>query len=899
MSCRRLIIANFLMMSLGGAVDADSTQYERDIRPLLTEKCGSCHGALRQEAGLRLDHGQLLRRGGDEGVVIDQQSPSDSRLLQRVTTKDLELRMPPSDEGAPLSEQQVNLLSAWIAAGAPSPEDEVIPIGPDQHWAWQTLQRPALPSRQDRFDLPNPIDSFVAAKHAEHDLDAYPLADKATRLRRLYLGLTGLPPTLAQQRRYLGNSAPAAWSNLVDELLQHPTYGERWARHWMDVWRYSDWDGYKDQLRGSQRHIWRWRDWIIESLNRDKGYDQMIVEMLAGDELAPDNDEVLRATGFLARNYHKSNRNIWLDATVEHTAKAFLAMTINCARCHDHKYDPLQQREYYAFRAIFEPHEVRVDRLEGQPDIQLDGLVRAFDAKPEAPTYLYVAGNEKHVDKTHSIIAAVPQVFGLPLEVEPVELPVFARHPSLRPFVEREELAVAQQAVAETRQQLLSAEGAVADDGKAKELVDAFDLEIARLAVAAAEAELDALKARWEADKSQYLALAKTGDVAGKQWAALAAEQQANLATTRLGLKQKNKALMAAEQIKDPTKKQDSVDKAKKEVELAQKQHDQALKDPEKNAEYTSVGEVYPRLSSGRRLALARWITRPDNPLAARVAVNYVWMHHLGKPLVANVFDFGLRSPEPVYRDLLDWLAVELIESDWSLKHLHRLIVTSRTYQLASTQNASTDWQTNERVDPDNRFLWRGNVRRLEAEVIRDSLFFVAGNLDRQHGGPEIDFSKGETVRRRSIYFRHAYEKQMTMLVLFDAAAPTECYQRSPSIIPQQALALSNSPLSFDQARSLASHLTRALTVAGTGDDRSFVEAAFQLLLGREGRKDELQVCDEFLRQQTQLLREEQSLTLLVGESRSQTSASASAAQRARENLIHTLMNHNDFVTLR
>jgi hypothetical protein len=277
-------------------------------------------------------------------------------------------------------------------------------------------------------------------------------------------------------------------------------------------------------------------------------------------------------------------------------------------------------------------------------------------------------------------------------------------------------------------------------------------------------------------------------------------------------------------------------------------------------------------------------------------------MHHFGEPLVSGVFDFGLRSPEPPHRELLDWLAIELIEHNWSMKHLHRLITTSRTYQLASSASDRPRWAANRRLDGDNRLLWRANVRRLEAEVVRDSLLHVAGNLDRTCGGPDVDFQDGEVIPRRSLYFRHAYEKQMTMLVLFDAAAPTECYRRSPSIIPQQALALANSPLAFDQARSLALALTARVgkpKLKHRDLNRSFIQAAFEVLLCRDCSASELLACTEFLAQQTSVLEDNSRLTLLPGKSKSQQEPAKDAAQRARENLIHTLMNHNDFVTVR
>ncbi len=881
---------------------AQEVDYARDIQPMLAEKCSTCHGVLRQEAGLRLDHGQLLREGGDDGSIIDPDNVRQSRLLQRVSTVEDSERMPPEGEGEPLTPTQLRTLEAWISGGAASPADEPVPVGPDEHWAWKALEHDLPPSIESSHGPPsNPIDAFVLAKQREHGIRALPLADRRTRLRRLYFDLIGLPPTPRQMREFLADESVDAWSSVVNQLLEDPAYGERWARHWMDVWRYSDWDGYQQQVRGSQRHIWRWRDWIIESLNEDKGYDQMVVEMLAGDEVASGDASVMRATGFLVRNFHNSNRHIWLDATVEHTAKAFLAMTINCARCHDHKYDPISQRDYYAFRAIFEPYQARTERVAGQADLIQDGLVVAYDAKPDEPTYLLIGGNEKSPDKEHPLAPATPSFVDVPFEVFPVELADEAVFPSLRAFVEREDLAATQAKLAQAKQ-TLSELPAAADESSLEYL-------IAKQSVRAATAELASCQARWRADKASYVEDRTANSVDSLHWSAATLEHAAKAESAKLTLLQKQQALKSAEdaEVKEAADKQPAIDKAQKELDEAQKELAALAdnpSDPSDGVQYSPVGPTYPRVSTGRRSALARWITSPRNPLTARVAVNYIWMHHFGEPLVANVFDFGLRSAEPVHRELLDWLAVELMEHKWSMKHLHRLITTSKTYQLASfspREAALTAY--NRQLDQDNQLLWRANARRLEAEVIRDSLLHVADSLDATLGGPDIDYHEGEKVPRRSVYFRHAYEKQMTMLVVFDAAGPTECYRRSPSIVPGQALALSNSPLSSDQARKLAARL-RELAV-NTGDNtedsrnRRFVSQAFETLLARECTGEELDACLEFLSAQAELLADQTSLTRLPGKIAGTTPAATDAAQRARENLIHTLMNHNDFVTIR
>ena len=879
-----------LLLGSVGVAAAAEVDYQRDVKPLLAEKCGACHGALEQQAGLRLDAGVLIRQGSEEGPVIVVGNSSESRLIQRVMASDSDERMPPEGEGESLTAEQVSLLTAWINAGAKSPPDEAIPADPRDHWSYQTPQRPPLPEVNDpRWS--HPIDAFIHDKHRQLGLQAVDLADRQTLLRRIYLDLIGLPPTRTQLQAFLDDESPDAWSRVVALLLESPQYGERWGRHWMDVWRYSDWDGYKEQLRGSQRHIWRWRDWIVQSLNEDKGYDRMIVEMLAGDEVAPGDGSVLPATGFLARNYHKSNRNIWLDATVEHTAKAFLGLTINCARCHDHKFDPVPQTAYYQFRAIFEPHNLRTDRLPGQPNVAKDGLPRAFDADLAAQTFVYLAGNEKQPDKEHPLKPALPAVLGGSFEVQSVQLPVVAYYPALTDFRVQEQLAAARREVAVTANETSS--------------FDELRRATAKLRLQSLETRLAADRAKYEDDRG-----AGAERIAELASVAAAAEREFNLKQAELSLEQQKSGLRSAESSpeKDEKKKQAAIAKAKTGLAAAEKKLKAAREAATKtDAEYTPLGTEYPRTSSGRRLALARWITAPENPLTARVAVNHIWMRHFGSPLVENVFDFGLRSPRPAHADLLDWLAAELMENDWSMKHLHSLIVTSRTWRLASTvgrvRNPSSGAEervgnTSYEIDQDNQFLWRMNVRRLDAEIIRDNVLAVSGQLDRTLGGADIDFRQGEQSRRRSLYLRHAYEKQMTMLVLFDAASPNECYRRSESIVPQQALALTNSSLSLGQSRRLARQLWEE--VRKEDDPRTqFVGVAFRQVLARPPAEEELTACLQFLTEQAKTLADTSKLTTFLGGQAPSVEPAADPDQRALENLVHVLMNHNDFVTVR
>ena len=765
---------------------------------------------------------------------------------------------------------------------------------------FQPVKRPTVPSMGRAEWQHNPIDAFIAAEHECHGLTPRPEAPKAVLLRRIYLDLIGLPPTRQELHAFLDNHSPDAYEKVVDRLLASPQYGERWGRHWMDVWRYADWAGYGAEVRDSQPHIWHWRDWIIESLNADNGYDRMVQEMLAADELAPGDADAVRATGFLVRNWYKFNRNVWLERTVEHTGKAFLGVTLNCARCHDHFFDPFTQREYYAFRAIFEPHDIRTDRIRGVADTKQDGIPRVYDARATAPTYLFARGDERHPDKSKVIPPTVPEALGGSFAIKPVSLPKSEIRPDRQEFVVRDTLAAGETAIEQARQSLLKARRnaliAIAQPLPTSPLLEAARAPAVHRALEAlrlAEMDHQIARARQEALRAVLAVeeMEENGRQGSDEW------KQAAERTTRA---QREVALLEASRqeraaqlerffASDKTRQAAEKKLADANAQLI-KIREQA-KQPITTAYVKRNIPTYRATSSGRRLALARWITDRKNPLAARVAMNHLWLRHFGKGIVPTEFDFGRNGQPPTHPALLDWLADEFMSRGWSMKHMHRLIVTSRTYRMDSQSTPE-----NQVRDRDNRFLWRVNVRRMEGEVVRDSLLSVAGQLDLTMGGPDIDHKLGLTSRRRSLYFRHAAEKQMEFLTLFDAASVNECYRRSESIVPQQALALANSSLALAQSRLLARSFWQQF---GAGDATTFLRAAFEQVLGRPPTEPEAAACAQFLAKQTALLTDGRKLTPSIGGSASPVPGAADPALRAREDLIHVLMNHNDFVTIR
>lgn len=745
-----------------------------------------------------------------------------------------------------------------------------------KRYQWKPLEavvKPAVPVVSPGELVRQPIDAFIMAERAAQGLAARPEASREVLLRRLYLDLTGLPPTMEERAAFLSDTSVDAYEKLVDKLLASPRYAERWARHWMDIWRYSDWAGYGAEIRESQPHIWHWRDWIVDSLHEDKGYDQMAREMLAGDEIAPEDDKTIRATGFLVRNWFKFNRNVWLDNTVEHTAKAFLGMTVNCARCHDHMYDPIKQTDYYSFRAFFEPLQVRIDRVPGQSDTAKDGLARVYDADAQAKTFLLIRGNEAMPDKDRDCPPGVPSSFhGSKLAVGPVTLPHDA-------FDVENRLYVLQEAVAEAKGRLARAQTAVTEKQvKAVATIAGAVRPGGSLGVTAPVMtlfQLDYQGVQAEVLAAQLsLALCKL-KLRGRQEQGLSENDAllAEMTQRQLAQAEARKAVLAQEAalMRVTGKKKPPIAEQLKQAQAQLKTAEEQLQRPITSK---TTAAKYPAASSGRRLALARWITDVNNPLAARVAVNHVWMRHFGQPLVSSVFDFGKNGQQPTHPALLDWLAAEFMESGWSLKKLHKLIVTSNTYRLDSTPTKACLEH-----DPDNRYYWRHQPQRMEAEVVRDSLLHLAGKLDLTQGGPELDQEKGLTTARRSLYYRHANEKQMTFLLSFDAPTPTECYRRVNSVVPQQALALANSSIAQEASVAIAKKLQQQLgPQAGSS---SFIDAGFVMIIGRRATEEELRVCQQFLKEQ---------------EARMQSSA---PTERAKASLVLVMLNHHEFVTVR
>jgi hypothetical protein len=1090
------LFAAALVLCVISESHAGDELYLKKIKPVLRERCFACHGALKAESELRLDTAESAIRGGASGAAVSASKPEESLLWQRITSKDDGDRMPP--EGEPLKPDEIAAIREWIAAGAPVPADEVPESDPRSHWAFQTPVRPKVPNGTPAET--NPIDAFLNARLASEGLTPQAPAERRLWLRRVTLDLTGLPPTLEELEAFEADTSPDSRLTVVNRLLATPQYGERWGRHWMDIWRYSDWWGLGAEVRNSQKHIWHWRDWIIESLNKDVGYDQMLADMLAVDELAPNDMDRLRAGGFLARQYFKFNRTTWMDGLLEHTSKAMLGLTVNCAKCHDHKYDPITAEDYYALRAIFEPYQIRTDATPGVLDAEVGGIPRPFDGNAERPTYIHIRGDDRNPDTSRAIEPNVPAILdGVEFAIEPVHLPAEAYQPGLRSFVIEEHRRLAAMKLETARKQQTTAlsgyqsqleqlarleapvsalrperpddrvvitetfrelradrwhpvggDFQIVAEGLAQQslegprsslrltdpvpgdfeatltylptggrqwksvgiafdvvesgdhvlvyasgyaggpkvqvsytrdqqpaypgegakavgpiemkpqtltirvrdqlvnvifndsLVVAYRLPVARsqgslelvtydatatfttfelsaldpaetlvepggeMATAAvpsreqlelskriadqnvvvAEREASALEAKVAADAARYGSDAKGEAATNAIRTAVEAERRAKLGGAELAAMKAELDLLKSADA-ERAKFEQALAAARKSVEtvretLASPDGDYtplagALKTLESNNETEeSRRKPFPSTSTGRRAAFARWLIDRRNPLTARVAVNHLWGRHFGKPLVATVFDFGRRGSPPTHPELLDWLAVEFMENGWSMKHLHRLMLTSDAYARTSS-SVGAPLETVEN-DAENRWYWRMNPLRMEAQAVRDSLLSLSGELDPEQGGPSIPVNDTKS-RRRSLYFVHSHNDHHEFLATFDDANVLECYRRAESIVPQQALALENSPLANEAARTIAKRLD-----GQAPDDREFVRLAFLAVLASEPTAAEYELLESTLQK-----------LQIAAEAR----MSMDARLDARTGIIRALLNHNDFVTIR
>ncbi len=732
--------------------------FERKIRPLLIEHCHKCHAADKQKGGLKLDSLAGLIHGGDSGAAIVPGDAKHSLLMQAIRWDENFVQMPPTKK---LPESAIADFERWINLGAPWPgvDPKTLTAAPKRttkeitaedraYWAFQPIRRPAPPPIQSKSNALQPIDAFVLKRLADKQLAPNPSANKRELIRRAYFDLIGLPPTPEEVARFEADASPQAFARVIDELLARPQYGERWARHWLDVVRYAQTNGYERDTE--KPNAWRYRDYVIRALNEDKPYDRFVLEQLAGDELEDADDDALIATGFY-------RLGVWddepddaraaefdgLDDVMVSTGAAFMGLTIGCARCHEHRFDPIPQEDYYRILAF--------------------------------------------------IRSVRPYANSTPNENSPGFVPLGNREANRTRFD-----AIKKQTEA------LQAQIKQATDKKVKKQLEDEVARITREGTAKLEW---ALAVRDGGDQPTHVLI------------------RGNAATP--GEKVEPGYLSVI------------------------------------NTQRPTIVKPLLASSSGRRLTFARWLTSPDHPLTARVMANRVWKHHFGRGIVRTTSDFGKGGLPPTHPELLDWLARELIDNGWSLKKLHKTIMLSQTYQMSSHAGQAVAAT----VDPGNDLFWRQNLRRLEAESIRDSVLAVSGQLNDAMGGrgfyPHLagevlsggsrpgdgwQVSSNADQNRRSIY---AYIKRSMVPPIFEgfdyATTSSPLSERQVTTVAPQALMLLNDQFMLQQAQTLSDRLEQD----ASGDSAQRIERAYRLALGRPPSPRELQIAQAYLTRQS------------------------------------------------
>ena len=770
---KSLLLACLATSAVAADTDAQReamTFFEKEVRPVLANRCYECHGEKKQKGGLRMDHIAHLKVGGDGGPAFVAGQPDKSPMIAAIRYADKDFQMPPKEK---LPDKEIAALEKWVSMGAPWPEDAagkvVVTKGgfseeQRKFWCFQPLADPKPPQISSKW-VRNDIDRFIAAKHAEQKLDPAPEADRREFARRAYFDLHGLPPTKDQSDAFAKSSDPLAYEKLIDELLASPRYGERWAQHWLDLVRYAESDGYnQDAYRPA---AWPYRDYVIKSLNADKPYDQFVREQLAGDEIDPKNPDVLVATSYLRNPIYEYNQrdargqhDVILTDMTDNAGEVFLGLSYGCAHCHDHKFDPILQKDYYRLRAFFAPVRWR------------DDLKLATDEEKAR----FAEQNTKWAAATADIRGQIDAIIG-PMIEKSVKNAYTKFTEDIRAMVDKK-------------------------PGERTPQDWQFSYFCERQMQYERE-RFEPLKSiKKEEDKKRYQALVEE------------LKKFDNI---------KPKPLLDAFVATDATSKgpPNPLKTRKGETDIAPGFLTLLAPDEPKIAPMEN--------STGRRTALADWITRPDNQLATRVIVNRLWHYHFGRGIVATPNDLGKLGELPSHPELLDWLARRFVAGGWSMKKLHREIMLSATYRQTAHRAVP---EVAAKIDPSNKFLWRFNPRRLDAEQARDAMLLASGELDLNPGGIPVDAN----LPRRSIFTTKKRNNQNELLRSLDAPAGfSSTSERQSTTTPTQALLLVNGDWAIARANKLATRV-------------SSIDEAWQYALGRPPTPNEIDTASAFLR---------------------------------------------------
>ena len=834
---------------------------ERDVLPIFQARCVACHGKREQRGGLDLRTQQARLKGGKSGPALVPGKADESLIIQKVEADE----MPPADiqhlyAVRKPTAAEVATLRKWVVAGAPAvpeedaSEDPARHLSPDdrKHWAFLPPARPNVPRVKHQESATNPIDAFLLRKLEEKGLAYSEQAAPATLLRRAYLDLTGMPPTPREVESYIEDDPADRYQRLIERLLSSPDYGERWARHWLDVAGYIDTEGFGEGAP-LRPHSWRFRDYVIRAFNEDKPFDEFLTEQIAGDELAPWKDKEatpeivsrLAATGFLRTAedptweigfaFLGERMNLIADE-VQILGSGVLGLTMGCARCHDHKYDPITQRDYYALGAILQTAYDPYDWL--QPKDRRLSVALESEKKELEEFNAPLKADKERLEKS------------LKEKEAPYRARLLEERLSRLPEAAREDLRGLSKIPEEERTEIQ------------KYLSKKFKQTLA-ISTRALKQEFEAFKTIAEPIEKQIREISKK----------LKPEPGVR-AMVDMGGEPSTSYILRRGSALNPGRP------VAPGVPAVLTGH---------VAPYEVTAPWPGSDSSGRRLALARWLTDPNHPLTARVMVNRVWMRHFGRGIVASAGDFGRMGTPPSHPELLDWLAAEFVRGGWSVKHMHRLMMTSAAYRQASRKHDPAR-------DPENVLLSRMTMRRMDAEQLYDSILKVTGRLDPKRFGPPEDLAVDEGGEskavgstegyRRAVYTLQKPHTPITLLAAFDfPQMMPNCIERGRSNVPTQALQLMNSDSMWELSRYMAG---RIIDDVG-GGRQAQVKAVFMGTLSRSPTefemRESLAALGELRRHWPERLKND----------RRDAPIESTARWLALANLCHTLLNSAEF----
>jgi hypothetical protein len=921
-----------LLFPVGAAAAPPTAQeiefFEQKVRPILVEQCYGCHSqkSAQVKGGLLLDSRDGWKKGGKSGPVIRERNPDASRLIQAIRYTDKSLQMPPGNKK--LSDTQIADLTTWVRMGAPDPREGNAALDPAvywararRHWAFRPVRKPALPAVKDSAWIRTPVDAFILVKLEEHGLRPSPPADKRVLIRRAYFDLIGLPPTPEDVDAFVHDNSPDAYERLIDRLLASPHYGERWGRHWLDVARYADSKGYLGNESDNRNvYAYTYRDYVIRAFNDDLPYDRFLLEQLAADQLGPSarprsadlpascaieggvhsdratDSRALAALGFLTvGKRHLNNPIDIIDDRIDVISRGLLGLTVGCARCHDHKYDPVPTEDYYSLYGVFnsnvEPEEGPLLSGAGMSwDFQLElyskrnallhhrrSLEDAQLAKLREQSGIYlqtVYESGKLTEKLEQDQLALERKLDLQvmqrwrdrLRVWTTDRtdPVFTPWAAFAAIPENE---FAAQAPAVTTRLL--------ENGGINPVVARMVLgepptslrqvheRYGRLLADVDRhwQECQAAQARRSDNSPPPSELPDPHEESIRQQALYGPDAPPNLPRNQLDRfydrPVKHRLLQMRLDVNDvlaehrgsPARAVVLEDAPKPQNTRVFIQGNPGRQGPEAPRRFLRLlagDQRKPFSASGSgRLELAQAIASRDNPLTARVFVNRAWLHHFGSPLVRTPSDFGVRAEPPTHPELLDFLAWQFMEEAWSVKKLHRQLMLSATYQQIGDFNPQSTIPNPQLLDPDNRWYWRMNRRRLEYEALRDSLLAVSGQLDSRMGGRAVDLIARPHSRRRAVYGIVDRVHFPDQFRTFDVPNPEKTIASRPdTTVPQQALFFLNNELVIEQARRLAARTD------GQATQEARIQSLYRRLFQRAATPEELRLAAAFLEAQ-------------------------------------------------